>query len=74
MPAESRLSLFNLVLHNLLNDYEARQKPSELHRVETWITSLASTTTRSAAGLKGRSSVTRSSATTLATVHANTES
>lgn len=81
MPAESStLSFHNKIIsshklfHNFFNDlkaHKARQKPSELHRVETWITSPASTRS---AGLKGRSSVTRSSATTLATVYANTES
>jgi len=74
-----------LILHNCFNDSEdikACPEPSELHRVETWITSLAST--RSAADLKGWSSFTRSRATsvssassiafTLATVNTKAES
>ena len=71
------------MVHNLCDDFEARQKPSERCRVETWITSL--TSTRSAVGLKGWSSVIRPRATgissasstaavTLATVCTNAES
>jgi hypothetical protein len=75
---ESTLRWYNLA--NDLKDHKTGLP--ELHRVEMWITSLASR--RSAAGLKGRSSVTRPRATsgssassialTLATVCTNAES
>ena len=69
--------------YNLANDYNDHKAGlTELHRVEMWITSLASR--RSAAALKGRSSVTRPRATsvssassialTLPTVCTNAES
>lgn len=73
-----------LLLHNVANDFEGykRQESSELHRVKTWIKSLAST--RSAAGLKSWPFAARSRATsvssassvalTLATVCTNAES